>query len=197
MAADLFNNVLASEFTFISHKQASCNFIVHVLIINIYCSVKNGTRVMRNVKWSHNLKKTVCILLLHRLDPFKVQFWQYCLYKPLHYLWIDGESFNILEKMIFQRYGMAVWKDFCFYCYEKNLSFFLMWLSVHLSVHSCNSQFQYPANKNVLGNFDFPWNKIYQVCLCRCWLWLHISMLLFWHTKHKKFHRLFFSRYHL
>lgn len=31
-------------------KRASCNFIIHVLTINMYCSVKNGTRVMRNVK---------------------------------------------------------------------------------------------------------------------------------------------------
>lgn len=122
-AEDLFNNVLASEFTFISHKQASRNFIVHVLIINIYCSVKNGTRVMRNVKWSHNLlkkrrKKTVCILLLHRLDPFKVQFWQYCLYMPVHYLSIYGESFNILEKSDFSE----VWHG----CME-GLLFLLLW----------------------------------------------------------------------
>lgn len=133
MAADLFNNVLASESTFISHKQASCNFIVHVLIINIYCSVKNGTRVMRNVKWSHNLlkkrKKTVWILLLHRLDPFKVQFWQYCLYMPVHYLWIYGESFNILEKSDFSEawlYG----RTFIFIVMKKISLFFFNGMTV-------------------------------------------------------------------
>lgn len=131
------------------------------------------------MKWSFIKKQTnvVCILFLHRLDPFKVQLWQYCLYMPVHY----GESFNVLENNRFFRCGTAS------IFISRKILFSIISLSVHLSVHLCISQFHCLANKNVLGNFDFPWGKIYEVCPCHCWLWLSIFMPLLWRNNcHKK-----------
>lgn len=186
MAADLLIMILClSPHLFRISKRASCNFIIHVLTINIYCSVKNGTRVMRNVKWSHNLLKK---------NKKQTNLYAFRFYTDLTHLKFSSDHIvyicqciiyefivnhlTFLKKTWFFR-GMA-WlyaRTFIFNVKKKNL-FFIVWLSVH----SCNSQFQYPTNKNVLGNFDFPWNKIYEVCLFRCWLWLNIPMLLFWHN---------------
>lgn len=84
---------------------------------------------MRNVKWSHNL-----------LKKKEKKLYAFCFYTDLTHLKFSSDNIvyicqciiyefmvnhlTFLKKVIFQRYGMAVWKDFCFYCYEKIIFFF-------------------------------------------------------------------------